>query len=189
MKMSKDITLVIMFAVLTFVFRFLIGRFVGMVEGLIALPGFSYLLSIFFSIIHSVAFLMYGGRRWRLFSQAVLSTLLFLMFINPAFRAVEMATLLNMFIVDVVFNSFYGSFERKNKLLWLTLIFQAYYWATHSIWLLLFSVALFFPFEPFFNNWFVPTMSVMIPIMVAEGLIGGYIGYHIYLRVKKVQNL
>ena len=184
MKASRDITLVIMFAVLTFLFRFLIGRFVG----LIAIPGFAYVLSIFFSIIHSVAFLMYKGRRWRIFSQAVISSLLYIIFINPAFRPVEMATLTNMFIVDVVFNSFYRSFERKNKLFWLTILFQIYYWATHSIWLLIYSVALFYDFEPFFNNWFVPTMSVMLPIMVMEGLVGGYTGYQIYKRVKIVQN-
>jgi hypothetical protein len=181
-KSSRDITLIIMFAVIIIIFRFLIGRFVGM----IAIPGFIYALSIFYSVVQSVSFLTYRGRRWRFFAQGLLSTLLFFVFINPTFRPNEMAILLNFFIVDVVFNSFYGSFERKNKLLWLTFIFQLYYWITYAFWILLFNVALFFPFESFLKNWFIPVMSVMLPIMILEALAGGYIGYKIYRRVEKL---
>jgi len=183
-KSSRDITLIVIFTVLIFVFRLLIDRGVGMIN----IPGFPYILPIFFSIIQSLAFLMYKGRRWRLFFQALLSTLLYITFINPAFRLTEMVTILNMFIVDVVFNSFYGSFERKNKLVWLTILFQVCYWAIHSFWLLVSYSALFYPFEAFLNNWFIPIMSVMLPVMIIEGLAGGYLGYQIYRRVKILHN-
>jgi hypothetical protein len=182
-KSGRDFTLVILFAVLIFIFRLLVDRGVGM----ISIPGFAYVLSMFFSVIYSLAFLMYKGRRWRLFFQALLSTLLYLAFINSAFRPTEMATLLNMFIVDVVFNSLYGLFERKNKLLWLTILFQVYFWATYSLWLLVFYSVLFYPFEAFLKNWFIPTMSIM-PVLIVEGLAGGFIGYQIYRRVKKFNN-
>ena len=183
MKISRDITLIMMFAVLIFVFRLLIDRGVGMIN----IPGFAYILSIFFSIVYSLFFLMCKGRRWRLFFQALLSTLLYIIFINTAFHPTEMATLLNLFIVDVVFNSLYGPFERKNKLLWLTILFQVYYWATYSLWLLVFYSVLFYPFEAFLKNWFIPTMSI-IPVLIVEGLAGGFIGYQIYRRVKTFYN-
>jgi len=183
---SRDIGLIIVFAVILVVFRLLIGRIVVMIQ----IPPFGssigYLLSIFYSIIHSLAFLMYKGKRWRLFSQALLSTLLYLIFVNPTIQGTEMATLTSLFIVDVVFNSFYGIFEQKKKLLWLIIIFQVYYWATHAIWNLLFLSIFLYPFEGLMNNWFIPAMLILIPIMVIEGLIGGYTGYKIFRRVEKI---
>jgi hypothetical protein len=187
MKKSREITLIVMFAVIIVIFRLLIGRIVG----LIAIPPFGestgYLLSIFYSIIHSLAFLTYKGKRWRLFSQALLSTLLYLLFVNPALSPIEMATVTNLFIVDVVFNTFYGIFEQKKKVLWLIIIFQVYYWITHSVWALLYFT-LFFPptFEQMMIYWFIPIMLILIPIMVIEGLIGGFTGYKIYRRVEKL---
>jgi hypothetical protein len=130
---------------------------------------------------------MCKGRRWRLFSQALLSTLLYITFINSTFHPTEMATLLNLFIADVVFTSLYGSFERKNKLLWLTILFQAYFWATYPLWLLVFYSVQFYTFEAFLMNWFIPTMSIT-PVLILEGLAGGFIGYQIYRRVKQFYN-
>ena len=127
---------------------------------------------------------MYKGKRWRLFSQGIISTLLYLIFVNPSIRGVEMATLTNLFICDIIFNSFYGLFEQKKRLLWLTFSFQIFYWATHAIWLLVYNSFFFFSFEGLMTQWFIPIMSVLIPIMVIEGLIGGYTGYKIYGRVK-----
>ena len=179
MKSSRDITLIIMFAVLIFVFRLLIDRGVGMIN----IPGFEYFVAIFFSIIYSLAFLMYKGRRWRLFFQALLSTLLYMTFINSTFRPTEMATLSNMFIVDVVFNSFYGSFERKNKMFRLSILFQVCYWTTYSLWVLVFYSVVSYPFGVFWSNWLIP-MLALLPVLIIEGLAGGFIGYQIYRRVK-----
>ena len=183
---SREIGLIIVFAVILVVFRLLIGRIVAAIQ----IPPFGtstgYLLSIFYSMIHSLAFLTYKGKRWALFSQALLSTLLYLMFVNPNLQAVEMATITNLFIVDVIFNSFYGAFEQKKKLLWLTLSFQIFYWATHGIWLLVYMSIFFYSFEGLMNFWFIPIMSILIPIMVIEGLIGGFTGYKIFRRVEKL---
>ena len=186
MKSTREIGLIIVFAVILVVFRLFIGRIVAMIQ----IPPFGtsigYLMSIFYSTIHSLAFLMYKGKRWRLFSQALLSTLLYLVFVNPSIQGTEMATVTNLFIVDVVFNSFYGFFEKKKKLLWLIIIFQVYYWATHAIWNLLYLSIFFYPFEGLINNWFIPVMLLLIPIMVIEGLIGGFTGYKIYKRVEEL---
>jgi len=99
-----------------------------------------------------------------------------------------MAILMNYFIVDVVFNSFYVSFDKKNKLLWLTISLQLYYWIAYTFWLLLFATALFFPFESFLNNYFIPVFSVMLPVLIIEAIAGSYIGYKIYRRVEKLHN-
>jgi hypothetical protein len=182
---SRDVTLVIVFAAIVTVFRFLIGQFVGMMS-MITFPGFVYTLSIFYSIVQSASFLLFRGRRWRFFSLGLLSTLLFLIFVSPIFRPNEWTILLNFFIVDVVFNSFYGSFEQKNRLLWLTIIFQLYYWIAYAFWILFFNAALFHPFEQFLANWFIPVMSVSLPVMIVEAIAGGYLGYKIYRRVEKI---
>jgi len=146
----------------------------------------AYLLSIFFSIFLSLSFLMYKGKRWRLFSQGIISSLLYIIFINPSIRATEMATITNLFICDLIFNSFYGLFEQKKRLLWLTLSYQIFYWATHAIWYLVYSSIFFYSFEGMMNYWFIPIMSILIPIMVFEGIIGGLTGYKIYGRVEKL---
>jgi len=179
---SRDITLIIMLSVITLIFRFLISRTVAMIQ----IPGFIYVLSIFFSIIQSLAFLLFKGKRWRLFTLGVLSTLLFMIFINPTFRANEMAILLNYFSADIIFNSFYRRFEQKSKLLSLTIIFQLYYWIAYAFWILILTTALFIPFERFMQNWFVPVMSVMLPVIIIEALAGSFIGYKIYRRVEKL---
>jgi hypothetical protein len=65
LKASRDITLVIMFSVLELVFQALIGQVPGLITGI---EGIGYAFTIFYSIIQSVAYLMYEGRRWRIFA-------------------------------------------------------------------------------------------------------------------------
>jgi hypothetical protein len=43
-------------------------------------------------------------------------------------------------------------------------------------------------FEGLMIHWFIPIMSILIPIMVLEGLKGGYTGYKIFQRVKNILN-
>ena len=58
MKNSRDLALVIMFAVLSFVFQALIGQVPSLITGVL---GIGYAFTIVYSIIQSVAYLMYGG--------------------------------------------------------------------------------------------------------------------------------
>jgi len=46
--------------------------------------------------------------------------------------------------------------------------------------------SLFVPWEEVITTWFVPVMSVMLPIMIIEAIAGSYIGYKIYRRVEKL---
>jgi magnesium-transporting ATPase (P-type) len=183
MKNSRDLALLIMFAVLSFVFQALIGQVPSLIAGV---PGIGYAFTIVYSIIQSVAYLMYGGRRWRIFAQTLLINSLAILPIIPNWTVpVAMASIVNSFIVDSVFNSLYGKFKRDDKLFWWILLVQVYYWATSPFWLLLFS-SLFAPVEQIIAEWFVPVMSVMLPIMIVEAVAGSSLGYKIYRRVEKI---
>jgi len=174
---SRDIALIIMFAVLSFVFQVLIGQIPNLITGI---AGIGYVFTIVYSITQTVAWLMYGGRRWRIFAQTLLFTLLCLSVIQSWTPPVVMATILNIFIVDLVFNSIHGSFERKNKLVWWAILTQGYYWTTHPLLVLSFS-RIFFPVEAV-----APIMSLILPLMIIEAIAGSYIGYKIYRRVEKI---
>jgi hypothetical protein len=182
LKTSRDITLVIMFSVLELVFQGLIGQVPGLITGI---EGIGYAFTIFYSIIQSVAYLMYEGRRWRIFAQGLLHALIALAIIPTFIPPVALAAIVNTLIVDVIFNSLYGRFKGANKLFVWILIVQVYYWATQPLWLIpIFS--LFAPLEEFITAWFVPVMSITLPIMIIEAVAGSYIGYKIYRRVEKV---
>ena len=180
---SRDLALIIVFAVLNLIFMFLIGEVPELITGI---PGISYAFSIVYSIILTVSWLMYEGRRWRIVAQSLLFSLLALLFIPIWTRPAVMATTINGFIVDVVFNNFYGFFKQKNKHLWWAILSQVYYWSTHSMWFVFFASLFFYPFELIMEQWFLPIMPMMLPIMIVEGIAGGYIGYKIYRRVEKL---
>lgn len=171
-----------MLAVMGFVFMVLIGQVPSLITGI---RGIAYAFDIVYSIIQSVSWLMFEGRRWRIVTQGLLLSLLALTVIPVWIPPVAIATIVNMFIVDLVFNSFHGFFERKKMLLQWLILGQVYYWSTHSLWVLLFS-SLFYPFEALLENWFIPIMSVMLPVVIIEAVAGSYIGYKIYGRVEKL---
>lgn len=77
--------------------------------------------------------------------------------------------------------------QRKNKRLWWIFLAQVYHWTTHSLWTVVFS-SLFYPLKAVLDYWFIPIMSVLLPVMVMEAVAGAYLGYQIYQRVKKVQS-
>ena len=143
MENSRDVALVIMFAALSFVFNLLIGQVPSLITGI---PGIAYVFTIVYSIIQSVAYLMYGGRRWRILLQALLLSLLYFLFIPSWTLSIAMGTITNMFIVDLIFNSLYGSWKRENRLFWWILTLQLFSWTTYTFINLLF-LALFSSME------------------------------------------
>ena len=180
MKDSRDIALIIMFVALSFAFKELIGQ----IETITGIHGSDFLLTIVYSIIQSVAYLMYGGRRWRILAQALLLSSLYFLFIPSWTLPVAMATITNMFIVDLVFNSFHGKFKRDNRLFWWILALQVYSWTTLSFIILPFLL-LFIPIEAVIA-YFVTMGIVWLPITIGEAVAGSYIGYKIYRRVEKI---
>ncbi|MFX1517948.1 MAG: hypothetical protein ACFFC6_16730 [Promethearchaeota archaeon] len=178
----KDLTLVIMFAVINFVFAALIGQVPRLITNI---PGIGYIFNIFYSITITVALLFYKGRRWRFLMQAILFGFLTLFLAaTPVALIGKISLILNALVLDVVFNSFYNYFSKRNKLLWWVILGQVYYWFTDSFWLVLVNL-MFYPWEGVIATWYI-VMPFILPIMVIEAIAGGYIGYQIYQRVKKV---
>jgi len=184
MENSRDLALIIVFAVLGFVFMALVAQIPVFITGI---PEIHYASLIIYSILQTVSWLMYEGRRWRIFAQGLLFTLLSLSFIPSWGPPAALATIINMLIVDVIFNSVYGFFKRKNLLILWAISVQVYYWTTHSLLILLIlSSLLMYPFEAVLENWYIPIFSVMLPVMIIEAIVGAYIGYKIYRRVEKL---
>jgi hypothetical protein len=181
MKNSRDVALIVMFAALSFAFNVTIGQLPGLITGN---PGMSSIFTIVYSIIQSVAYLMYGGRRWRILAQALLLSLLYFLFIPTTTLPVGMATITNFFIVDIIFNSLYGKFKRENRLFRWILTLQLFSWTIFTFMNLLF-LPLFMPMEIVIGT-IVPFMFLMLPIIIIEAIPGSYIGYKIYRRVEKI---
>ena len=181
MKNSRDVSLIVVFSALSFVFNVSIGQLPGLITGL---AGMAYIFTIVYSIIQSVAYLMYGGRRWRILAQALLLNLLYFLFIPGWTLPVAMATITNMFIVDLIFNSLHGKFKRDNRLFWWILTLQLFSWTLHTFINLPFHL-LFIPMKEAMAV-FVPLISVVLPIIIIEAIAGSFIGYKIYGRVEKI---
>ena len=183
MKNSRDLTFVILFAVLNFVFMLLVGQLAELITGI---PGLGYIFIIIYSIIQTVAWLIYDGRRWRIWAQGLLLVLLAALFIRTFDPPAGMASIINFLIVDLIFNSVYDFFKRKNKLVWWSILSNLYLWVTHVLWALLFAALFFYPFELVMTNWFIPVMSFMLPVIIIEAIAGGFIGYKIYRRIEEI---
>jgi hypothetical protein len=172
-----------MFAVLNIVLMVLIGQIPELITGI---PAIGYAFNIFYAITGSIALLMYEGRRWRIFTQSLLfnSLAIFLVRIYTPIAAV--VSILASFIMDVVFNSFYESFRKRNKLLWWGILSQVYSHTTQPVWTLLFVSVFLAPFEAVLSTWFFPVICMVLPVIIIEAIAGGYLGYKTYLRVEKL---
>jgi hypothetical protein len=179
MKNSRDIALIIMFVALSFAFKELVGQ----IETITGIHGSDFVLTIVYSVIQSVAYLMYGGRRWRILAQALLLSLLYLLFIPSWTLPVALATITNMLLVDLIFNSFYGRFKRDNRLFWWILALQVYSWTTFSFIVLPFLL-LVIPIQAVIA-YFVSLGIVWLPVTIIEAVAGSYIGYKTYRRVER----
>ena len=70
---SRDLALVIILAVVSFIYTIFVGQLGNLITGI---QGFNYLFIVGHAIFISFGFLMYEGRRWRLLLQGVLAALL-----------------------------------------------------------------------------------------------------------------
>jgi len=179
---SRDLAIIITFAVLNFVFGFMIGQVPRLITGI---PGIGYAFTVVYSITITVSFLMYEGRRWRMFAQGLLFTLLSLSTAQSDALALAISSILCVFALDLIFNSVYVSFEKRDKLASWAIFGQVFYW-TLSPFVILLTLSLFYPLQGVIATWFIPVMSIMLPVMIIEAFVGGYIGYKIYRRVEKI---
>ncbi len=150
------------------------------------IPGSNYLFVIGYAIIISLALLMFEGRRWRLLLQSVLFAIL----VIPTYFAgipfdvlARMPIIINSLQGDILFNSYYGFFKRRNKLgIWA--ILSTLEFMLVSPFLQMVNFYLFYP--PAFLTTFVNVILLMLPVIIVETIAGAFIGYKLYERVRKV---
>jgi hypothetical protein len=180
---SRDVALIITFAVLGFINFAAVLQTFSLLTGI---PGIVYGVDIIGATLSTVGFLLFEGRRWR---RTVMGFLMFSIAlplnIGSSYDVItRIPIILKMFISDVVFNSFYGYFERQGKLPWLA-VFQSVTFFTTSPFFDILFFSFFVPFEtltPLLNLVF-----IMLPLIIGLSVTGGYFGYKIYRRVDKLK--
>ena len=180
---TKDLSFVVVFAVLNFVILLITNQITNIIPLTL---GLSYIFTVLYAINASVAWLMYEGRRWRILAQAILFNTLAAVFVPSRVFVLSIAAIIHAFTADLLFNSFYGYFKLRNKLLWWIILLQIFFWATSPLWAFVFLASLVYPLENVLTYFFIPTMTIGLPIMMIEAIAGGCIGYKIYQRVEKI---
>jgi hypothetical protein len=180
---SRDITLILIFAAVGLVYTVTVAQIGYLITGI---PGMNFFFIIGHVIVISSQFLLFEGRRWRFF----VSTILFVFLIIPTNFAgtpfdiiARMPIIIHAFFADLFFNSFYSFFERHNKLFWWAILLSLEYNIVNPFFSILFYSYLYPPeFVATFSN----TVLLMLPVIVIESIVGGYLGYKVYERTKKV---
>jgi len=182
---SKDIAYVVLFSVLSVVNLATVIQFFAV---FLPLPGVAYFVDIVGAILGGINFLLFEGRRWRIFAKGILIALLTLPFYfgpgAPPFNIItRIPIIIKMLLVDVIFNSLYGTFKKRNKLHWLSILPVTFFF-TVGPFIDMFFFSLFVPFELLWLTY--SFVAMMLPLIVGLSIAGGYIGYGIYKRVEKI---
>ncbi len=179
---SKDIAFVVLFSVLNFVYSALVGQLARLLSGI---AGSNLLLIIGGVIINAFTLLYFDGRRWRF---ALTNILFALLTIPTNFSGVpfDIVGRFPIFVVpvitDILFNSVYEFFKRKNQLfLWVIIDMIVFFLLTP------FSYSLFFSlfYAPNVASAFINTVVLLLPIVIIESIVGAVIGYKIFQRLKR----
>jgi len=176
---TRDLTTIIVMAVLQFVITVLIAQMGTIITGI---PGTNFLFTILLAIPITFSLLTYEGRRWRIFMQLALFVLLAIptRLGGPAFDPISrLGSLTSAFLIDIIANSLYGQFKKREKLLWWAVIVSGIYWCMIPLFS---TVTKILFYTPDTVERFIGIVSLLFPVIIAEALIGGYIGYQIYKR-------
>ena len=168
-------------AVVGFVITVVINQVAGLITGI---SGINFLFVITLAIWSSFSSLIYEGRRWRFFFQfalfSVLTTPTSLGGVPFDFIS-RMPQIFVAFLGDIGINSCYNEFKKSDKLkIWAVSTTTVFWLAMPYISILLMPL---FASEETINN-FIKIVLVLSPIIIIESIIGGYLGYKIYKRVK-----
>jgi len=178
---SKDIALVILTAVVVFVISVTVFQIPRLLTGNGAL---GYVTTVGMAFLISLTFLLFEGRRWRFFAHNTLVVLLSLptSFIGTPFDLVpRLVSFLVGFQADLIVNSLYQRFSESNKLVWWAILTCLEFFLV----LPLFQLS-FFPlyFSPQFMEAFSNLLLLMSPWIIGGAIIGSYLGYKAYQRIK-----
>ena len=178
---SKDISLIILLAVLGFILTAVLNQIAGLITGI---SGINFLFVISLAIWSSFSSLIYEGRRWRFFFQftlfSILTTPTSLGGVPFDFIS-RMPQILAAFLGDIGINSCYNVFKKNQKLeIWAIITTTVFWTAMPYIGILLMPL---YASEAAINN-FIKIVLTLSPIIIIESIIGGYLGYKIYKRIK-----
>jgi hypothetical protein len=182
---SRDVALIITLAVLGFINFATVLQTFSLLTGI---PGIVYGVDIIGATLSTVGFLLFEGRRWRRTAMGFLIFSIALpLNIGSSYNIItRIPIILKMLISDVVFNSFYGYFERRKKLAWLAIFQSVTFFVTSPF----FDILFFSFFVPFAS--LTPLLNlviIMLPLIIGLSATGGYIGYKIYRRLIKINSL
>jgi hypothetical protein len=181
MWQSKDVCYVICMAGLGIVSTALLVQMASLLSGI---QGANYVFTIIMAIQTAFSLCLYEGRRWRLFVQnAILNLLIIPTYLGgPPFSLTKFHLVTTAFVVDLVFNSFYKTFKVSNKVkLWSILGTLTFYLIMPFISLMIRSVF----YSPEAVALFANIILLLSPVIIIESTAGGYLGYRIFLRLRK----
>ena len=179
---SRDVAIIVGLAVVNFVFSALAGQLgwltTGMPDSNLVIFGIVYALFV------SFALLIFEGKRWKFFVQSILIVMISLpTYVNGApFDVISrIPVLVTSFQCDIVFNSFHGYFEKRQKLLWWAILGSVEFtMVTPFIGLLVWPLIM----APEAIALWLNAIPIITPVVIAETAIGAYLGYKIYKKVE-----
>ena len=94
-----------------------------------------------------------------------------------------MSIAINALLCDMIFNSVYEPFNKRNRLLMWAIIATVEFWILNPF----ISGYLIKPlfFSPEYITKFIEVALLLLPVIIIESIAGGYIGYKIYRRLKE----
>jgi hypothetical protein len=179
---SKDICCIILMAVLGFVSTALVVQMAGLISGI---PGSNYVFTIFLAVQTTISFLVFEGRRWRFFVQFSIFTLLIIpTHLGGLPFAVQSRIhfVITALVADLIINSFYETSRKNGKLKLWSVSGSLLFWVMLPFFSLLIR-PLFFSIEAVLL--FANVVLLLLPVIVIESVAGGYVGYRIFLRLRK----
>jgi len=180
---SRDVALVILFAVTSVVSVYLFGQLGWM---FFRVPGSNMALIIGGVIINSIALLMFEGRRWRFLLMQIIFVILILptYLVGTPFSILpRIPILINAIHADILYMSIYGFFKKRNQLKLWTVITAIEFFLVNP---LLTGIAFTYLFPPEFVSTFITVVLLLIPVSVTESVIGALIGYKLYQKTRKI---
>ena len=179
---SRDLALVILLSVVSFLYTVFVGQLGNLITGVL---GLNYIFIFGHAIFISFGFLMYEGRRWRFLLQTTLVALLTIptyMSGMPFDVLARIPMIIGAFFSDLILNSVYAVFRKRNRLvLWGTL--AVFVFLIFTPFFVAMNMFLFYAPEVF--TMYVTVYFLLLPVTIVEVVVGNIVGYKIYKRVKK----
>lgn len=177
---SRDVAVIIVLAVVSFLYSVFIGQLGNLFTGVL---GFNYFFFWGHAILIAFGLLIYEGRRWRFLTQGIIVALLTL----PTYQSglpfdilARIPMVANSLIIDILFNTGWRYFKKKNRLLWWIIL-------TNIVWILIIPFLFVLNMSIFYStqalaNW-LNIYFMLFPLTFTEMIIGAYIGYKLFNRI------